>query len=68
MVFLMGLSVAKEPIRDVICRGRTCRVCVCVCAAWASCLKEAHLTLFYRERQRIPVKLNGFSASVLTQT
>lgn len=42
--------------------------CVCVCAAWASCLKEAHLTLFYRERQRIPVKLNGFSASVLTQT
>lgn len=33
MVFLMGLSVAKEPIRDVICRGRTCQnVCVCVCA------------------------------------
>lgn len=71
MVFLMGLSVAKEPIRDVICRGRTCQnVCVCVhvCAAWASCLKEAHLILFYRERQHIPVKLNGFSASVLPQT
>lgn len=37
MVFLMGLSVAKEPIRDVICRGRTCQNeltkegCVCVC-------------------------------------
>lgn len=46
------------------------RVCVCVhvCAAWASCLKEAHLILFYRERQHIPVKLNGFSASVLPQT